>query len=189
MATTYEEHLAMMKLMMQDMIQINKDNMSQLVGAMHKSEYHHEDKFDKLCKPHQFRGEESKYHEWVVKYLAYSRSKIAASDGWCTWAMNSDVAITDERIKTKYEAGFDLEPTRVSDFSRKLHTNLINLCEGEAFKIVQSVPTGNGLEGLRLLKKRYDPHTPGSKRALLKTLMNLPSCKKIGEVESMILKL
>ena len=65
MATTYEEHLAMMKLMMQDMIQINKDNMSQLVGAMNKSENHHEDKFDKLCKPNQFRGEESKYHEWM----------------------------------------------------------------------------------------------------------------------------
>ena len=53
---------------------------------------------------------------------------------------------------------------------------------------MQSAGTGNGLEALRLLGKRYDPKNPGTKRALLKSLMTTPSCSKITDLEKTIMK-
>ena len=45
---------------------------------------------------------------------------------------------------------------------------------------------GGGLEALRLLTKQHDPQTLGSKRALLKTLVNLIPCKRIGGLEAIM---
>jgi hypothetical protein len=57
----------------------------------------------------------------------------------------------------------------------------------DAWKIIDSAGTGNGLEGLRLLVKRYDPKNPGMKRSILKALMMVQSCKKMSDLEKTIM--
>ena len=54
---------------------------------------------------------------------------------------------------------------------------------------VNSVKEGNGLEAMRLLMKRYEPRTPGTKRTLLKAIMNNPASKKPDELEKNPMKM
>ena len=140
---------------------------------------------EKINKPFNFKGEERKYHEWMVKLLTYLESKSSGSKVWAKWAVEQESPITDLKINDKY---LDPEENRkVTNYSNKVQNILIGICEEEAFKIVQS--SGScGLESLRLLKKRFDPKNPGSKRALLKSLMNMPACQKISDVSETILK-
>ena len=48
----------------------------------------------------------------------------------------------------------------------------ISRTEEDPFNICYSVADGNGLEAMRWLMKRYEPRTPGTKRALLKAVIN-----------------
>ena len=66
---------------------------------------------------------------------------------------------------------------------------LITKLKGEAFNIVSCVHDGCGLEAWRLLTKRYEPRTPATKRALLKTIFNMKAAKKVEEIEKNLLKL
>ena len=59
--------------------------------------------------------------------------------------------------------------------------------EDDAFKLVSSVYEGGGFEAYQLIKKMYEPTTPGAKRAILQAIINNPPCKKVSEVESNIL--
>ena len=59
--------------------------------------------------------------------------------------------------------------------------------EDDACKLVSSVYEGGGFEAYQLIKKRYEPTTPGTKRAILKASINNPPCKKVSEVESNLL--
>jgi hypothetical protein len=49
---------------------------------------------------------------------------------------------------------------------------LLSCTEDDPFRICHSVKEGNGLEAMRLLHRRYEPRTPGTKRALLKAIIN-----------------
>jgi hypothetical protein len=69
-------------------------------------------------------------------------------------------------------------------FSTKLHAILVSITEGDAFRIVDSARDCNGLESYRLLTKRYEPKNPGTKRALLKSIINNPGAKKIIDIEA-----
>ena len=40
------------------------------------------------------------------------------------------------------------------------------------------------MEAYRLLKKRYEPKTPGTMRAILKSVINSPQAKKVQDVEA-----
>ena len=46
-----------------------------------------------------------------------------------------------------------------------MYSILLSCTEDDAFRICHSVKEGNGLEAMRLLMKRYEPRTPGTKRA------------------------
>ena len=60
---------------------------------------------------------------------------------------------------------------------------LMSCTEDGAFRICYSVKDGNGLEAMRLLMKRYEPRTPGTKRALLKAVINNVPAKKPEDIE------
>ena len=74
-------------------------------------------------------------------------------------------------------------------FNTLLYNILITMLKGEAFNIVSSVHDGCGLEAWRLLMKRYEPRTPATKRALLKTIFNMKAAKKVEEIEKNLLRL
>ena len=61
----------------------------------------------------------------------------------------------------------------------KLFATLISCTEEDAFRICHSVKDGDGLEAIRLVMKRYEPRTPGTRRALLKAIVNNPPTKKV----------
>jgi len=137
---------------------------------------------EKINKPSQFRGEEKRYNEWMIKLLSYLRSKYVGCDEFIKMAMSSDKIVTTSMLMSTSSL------PKAEEFSTKLHSIIMSLCEDTAFTIVQAAPTGNGLECLRLLKKRFDPKSPGTKRAILKSLMTMQPCTKITEIEAKILK-
>ena len=70
------------------------------------------------------------------------------------------------------------------EFSVKLYSILESCTEDNAFRICHSVRQGNGLEAMMLLVKRYEPRTPGTKRAVLKAVINSVPAKKPDEIEN-----
>ena len=54
------------------------------------------------------------------------------------------------------------------EFIKKLYALLVTSTEEYAFKVVNSVGSGNGVESYRLLQRRYESKTPGAKRGRLK---------------------
>ena len=65
----------------------------------------------------------------------------------------------------------------------KFYSILMSCTRDDAFRICHSVKDGNGLEAMRLLMKRYEPRTPGTKRALLKAVINNVPAKKPRDIE------
>ena len=124
-----------------------------------------------IGKPPTFKGLEDKYPEWMAKLLAYLRVIKKDSDAWINWSNKEAQPVTDHAIETEYDKAVADD---VKNFSLQLFSTLITNCEDDAFKLIQSAGTGNGLEAIRLLSKRYDPKNPGTKRSLLKCLINLP---------------
>ena len=71
----------------------------------------------------------------------------------------------------------------VKEFAVKFYAILMSCTEDDAFQIWYSVKDGNRLEAMRFLMKRYEPRTPGTKRALLKAVINNVPAKKLEEIE------
>ena len=69
-----------------------------------------------------------------------------------------------------------------------LYNILVTKLRGEAFNIASSVRDACGLEAWRLVMKRYEPRTPGTKRALLKSLFNMKAARKVEEIEKNLLR-
>ena len=146
--------------------------------------------------PPIFKGEEKKYSEWMVKLIAYFKSNVPRSEKWINISMNSKEVLIDE----EYDSGTAWNEFNLGDksdenldaikkFSTNLYVALLGYTEDEAFKIVQSVSHCQGLEALRLLKRRYDPRSPGTKRALLKSILGMPPAKKLTDIEPSVMRL
>ena len=73
------------------------------------------------------------------------------------------------------------------NFGNRLYAILLSCTEEDPFNICYSVADGNGLEAMRLLMKRYEPRTPGTKRALLKAVINNLPSKRPDEIEKNIM--
>ena len=86
----------------------------------------------------------------MVKFLAYARSKAAGSDVCIKWAMSPSGVVHDGLIVNASGDTMRKYRLRVADFSDKTRTNVLNLYEGEAFKIVQSGELVAVLEALRV---------------------------------------
>ena len=137
-----------------------------------------------IGRPVTFKGDEAKYAEWKAKLLAYLRISTPQSDDWITWTASMTTTISEEDIDLVYP---DVKP-EVLKFARNLYSVLLSCTEDDPFRICHSVKEGNGLEAIRLLMKRYEPRTPGTKRALLKAIINNPAAKKPDEVEKNLMK-
>ena len=132
-----------------------------------------------IGRPIVFKGEESKYSEWKAKLLAYLRVMNPKSDKWVQCGGKLTGPVTDEDVDLEH----GIESATVREFAVKLYSILMSCAEDDAFRICHSVKDGNGLEAMRLLMKRYEPRTPGTKRALLKAVISDVPAKKPEDIE------
>ena len=130
-------------------------------------------------KPINFKGEERKYPEWKAKLMAYLKVTVKDSGQWTIWASQNKDTITEDMIRD----AFGVDSPAIIEFAVKLYATLLSCTEDDAFRICHSVKDGNGLEAMRLMVKRFEPRTLGTKRAILKSIINNPAAKKVEDVE------
>jgi hypothetical protein len=136
-----------------------------------------------IGRPIIFKGDEHKWAEWKAKLLAYLRVIAPKSDEVIDWACKNTTAILETDVDLKYG---DQSPD-VMKYSANLYSILLSCTEDDPFRICHSVKEGNGLEALRLLHRRYEPRTPGTKRALLKAIINNGQAKKAEDIEKNVM--
>ena len=169
----------------EELTQANKVLMTTMMEKLGDMNRGGKNDLDKICKLSSFKGEERKFHEWITKLQAHLTTHMTGCEGWLTWAMSMT---TDDATEASVDVKWGAQAEKVKEFSSKVYRLLVNITEDEAFKICQNVEHGEGLEAMRRMKKRYDPRTPGTKRSLLKALMNSQSCKKVGEVQAALMR-
>ena len=189
MATMTGEQFQMLLKLMTDnnaqMMQTYHEEMKKLITSSNSNNNGNLVDTRGVGKPLVFKGVADKYNEWMTKTLAYLRVLAPDSADWVKWSMDMKGHIGDGDIDLKWAS----QASIVKDFSTKLFSTLITNTEDEAFKIVQSARTRNGLEAMRLLRKRYHPKNPGTKRSILKSIMTMVPCKKISELEKVVLEI
>lgn len=137
-----------------------------------------------IGKPSTFRGDEMKFAEWSSKLEAFLKVTESESNGMLSWACNLTEHVDDDLIDETFQVSGP-----VKQFSAALQAILVTHTEDEAWRIVDSAKDFGGLEAYRLLKRRYAPKTAGTKRAMLKAIINNPQCKSVHLVESNLMKL
>ena len=66
---------------------------------------------------------------------------------------------------------------------KRVKTSMVISCaEEDAFRLASSVAQRSGLEAYRQPKRRYEPKTAGTKRALLKSTENNQEARKLQKV-------
>ena len=132
-------------------------------------------------------AQEHGFTEWQIKLTAWLVNQDERAMDWLNMARDSPGQIGTANLDRH-----NFENDQVRDSCKKLNAMLYNILvtklRGEAFNIVTSVRDGCGFEGWRLLTKRYQPRTPATKRALLKSIFNMKSAKKVEEIENNLLK-
>ena len=134
-----------------------------------------------LGRPESFRGEEERWIEWRTKLFAFLGASNINACQWIEWAGRQADRITEDDIKIEF-TDYDV----VLAFDLTLNQTLVCCTAGHAFNVVHSAG-GRGLEAMRLLMKRYEPRTPGTKRAILKAILNQSAAKKIDEIEKALM--
>ena len=131
--------------------------------------------------------DESGFVEWHIKVKAWLTNQDDRALRWLNTARDADVVLETDDLDTQH---FQTEAERnaCKRFNGLLYNLLVTKLRGEAFNIVSSVRDACGLEAWRLVMKRYEPRTPGTKRALLKSLFNMKAAKRIEEIEKNILR-
>ena len=137
-----------------------------------------------IGRPTNFKGDEKRYKEWNAKLVAYIRSNNHDCPEWTRWVAECDAPIESTDIQQIWVNTYD----EVEEFSIKLYTILLSCTEDDAFRICHSVSDGNGLEAMRLLMRRFEPRTPGTKRAVLKAIINKPAAQNAGDVEKTLMQ-
>ena len=162
--------------MMAEIVKVNKTMVDQITGRPKTSTM-----VDTrgIGKPNTFKGDDSKFVEWIAKLNAFLRSGNAKSTAWLKKVCSKDRPITDEVITEIAEDDVETA-TEMDEFSIRLYYILVSCTEDDPFRIVNSVTNEDGLEAYRRIMKRYEPRTAGTKRAVLKFIVNNPQCKKCG---------
>ena len=132
--------------------------------------------------------EETQFMEWHVKIKAWLTNQDERAQRWLNTARDADNVIeTDDLDVQQFKD--EAERAACKRFNGLVYNILVTKLKGEAFNIASSVRDGCGLEAWRLVMKRYEPRTPGTKRALLKSIFNMKSAKKVEEIEKNLLRL
>ena len=124
-----------------------------------------------IGRPVAFKGDELEYAEWKAMLMAFLH---ISTPQLIKWVARADLTVTEEDVDISY-------PNNKQDvwrFAHNLYSILLSCTEDDAFRICHSVKEGNGLEAMRLLMKRFEPRTPGTKRALLKAIISNPASNK-----------
>ena len=137
-----------------------------------------------LGRPDTFKGDEAQWMEWKTKMLAYLCASNPGARTWVDWASRQTEVITKEDVELEYDD--DLVRTQVASFDLTLYQTLVCSTSGHAFNMVHSAG-GSGLEAVRLLSRRYEPRTPGTKRAILKAILGYAPAKRIEDIERSLL--
>ena len=129
--------------------------------------------------------DEAGFMEWHIKVKAWLTNQDDRALRWLNTARDADVTLeTDDLELIQSES----ERNACKRFNGLLFNLLVTKLKGEAFNIASSVRDSCGLEAWRLIMRRYEPRTPGTKRALLKSLFNMKPAKRIEEIEKNILR-
>ena len=131
--------------------------------------------------------DEAGFAEWNVKMRAWLNNHDSRAQRWLNAARDTDTLIESEDIDV-WSFSDESEREALKKFNGMLNNILVTKLRGEAFTIVSSVRDGCGLEAWRLVMKRYEPRTPGTKRALLKSLFNMKPARKVEEIEKNLLR-
>ena len=121
---------------------------------------------------------EEDFQEWNIKIKAWLVDQDPRALGWLKTATGMEETVETKDLDTQKFAD-DMTRMDRKKFNTLLYNILITKLKGKAFNIVSSVHDGCGLEAWRLLMKRYEPRTPATKRALLKTIFNMKAAKKV----------
>ena len=131
--------------------------------------------------------EDNGFVEWHIKIKAWLSNQDDRAQRWLNAARDADDVIETDDLDVQH---FNDETERwaLKRFNGLVYNLLVTKLKGEAFNIASSVRDGCGLEAWRLVMKRYEPRTPGTKRALLKSLFNMKAAKKVEEIEKNLLR-
>ena len=131
--------------------------------------------------------DEGGFAEWHIKIKAWLTHHDSRAQRWLNAARDTDDVIESDDLDVQH---FNDENERQSlkRFNGMLYNILVTKLRGEAFNIASSVRDACGLEAWRLVLKRYEPRTPGTKRALLKSLFNMKAARKVEEIEKNLLR-
>ena len=156
----------------------NFDALTQLIGTTKAPQMSMTDTRG-IGRPITYKGDETKWAEWKAKLMAYLRVIAPRSDEVIQWACKELNPVAEEDIDLRYGE----HKLEVMKYSANLYSILLSCTEDDPFRICHSVKEGNGLEAMRLLHRRYEPRTPGTKRALLKAIINNSPSKKPEDIE------
>ena len=131
--------------------------------------------------------EENRFTEWHIKIKAWLTNQDEQAQRRLNTARDADAVLDTDDLDTQIFPS-EAERTACKRFNGLLYNTLVTKLRGEAFNIVSSVRDARGLEAWRLVMKRYEPRTPGTKRVLLKSLSNMKAARKIEEIEKNILR-
>jgi len=92
------------------------------------------------------------------------------------WATESEVAVTEVMWKEEFGDDTEHELEDVKEKVNQLYAVLGHLTENDSNDIVCGAGDGNGVEGYRLLCRRWDPNQSSRKGALLKQIIAPPRC-------------
>ena len=160
----------------------NKALEEKLKDANHKdSGSLHLDKKD-LPRPEQFKGDKTKFVEWMDSFLdlvsSYGEDVVRLTK-WAISRKGENATITDEIMEVwSEEHQWDHSWQKVSHCIQNL---LLTYTSGEPRSIVRSTK-GNGAESMRLLAKRFDPCTEFSEVALQTQLLAPQQVTNLGDL-------
>ena len=88
------------------------------------------------------------------------------------WSEDMAEEISREALREQFGPDALEEVDKLEEKDSQLHVALQALTEGESYDLVLSAGSGNGVEALRRLVRRWDPASGGKRRALLKQVLN-----------------
>ena len=115
--------------------------------------------------------DESGFAEWHIKIKAWLTNHDGRAQRWLNAARDTDEVIETDDLDVQH-FNDETEREALKRFNGMLYNILVTKLRGEAFNFASSVRDACGLEAWRLVLRRYEPRTPGTKRALLKSLFN-----------------
>ena len=137
-----------------------------------------------LGKPLVFLGREEDFYVWAKKVENYVSGVFPNVRGALAFAAESQDVVTETAVAIGVpELGVETS----AEIDGQLFVVLSAVTDGESFDIVMSAGGDHGFESWRKLHRRWDPHTAGRARSLLREILS-PTRVKVPELMGAIEK-